>query len=143
MVDVAFLLLTFFVLSATISNLSQIEVVKPPKCDGPHCGVEVEDKKVLTLILDKTAKVYYYLGSGEEGPGETNFSSLCLRRVILDHLQQPDPILVIKSQPDALYQSLVDVLDEIEICQVKKYALAPFTATDKEWLAFHTDSKHN
>ncbi|MEL6134296.1 MAG: hypothetical protein AAFR59_13115, partial [Bacteroidota bacterium] len=66
-----------------------------------------------------------------------------LRRVIQEHQQKPDPILVIKSQPDALYQSLIDVLDEIEICEVKKYALAPFTKEDKDWLALHTDSNHH
>ncbi|MEO1418421.1 MAG: biopolymer transporter ExbD [Bacteroidota bacterium] len=141
MVDVAFLLLTFFVLSATVADLKVIEFAKPPKCEGVNCGLEVAEEKVLTVILDKSGKVFYYVGVPEDRPEETTLTPDGLRKIIQEHQKQPDPILVIKSQPDALYQSLIDVLDEIEICQVGKYALAPFTPQDKDWLATYTDSK--
>ncbi|MEL6697588.1 MAG: biopolymer transporter ExbD [Bacteroidota bacterium] len=141
MVDVAFLLLTFFVLSATVADLKVIHFVKPPKCEGMDCGVEVAEEKVLTVILDKSGKVFYYAGVPEDRPEETTLTPDGLRKIIQEHQKQPDPILVIKSQPDALYQSLIDVLDEIEICQVKKYALAPFTPEDQDWLAAYMNSK--
>ena len=57
MVDVAFLLLTFFVLTATMSKVGVKEMMKPPK--DPHTKKLIEDR-ILTVVLDDMDQVMYY-----------------------------------------------------------------------------------
>lgn len=147
MVDVAFLLLTFFVLTATLSNQYVMEVVKPPKCEGDDCFKKIIDSKILTLILDENDVVSYYHGTGTAGIDKTDYSSQGVRQVILDHLNaRPDrcpdkvttdcwdPIVVIKPKKTSRYKNLVDVLDEMEITGATKYAVADFTREDSLFL---------
>src|SRR5258708_14608276 len=59
MVDLAFLLLTFFVLTSTFSKPSVMELAMP-KNDKTVKPVNV--KNILTIVLDKLDTVYYYFG---------------------------------------------------------------------------------
>ncbi|MEZ4687929.1 MAG: biopolymer transporter ExbD, partial [Bacteroidia bacterium] len=62
MVDVAFLLLTFFVLSAVVSKDHVLDFFPPPK-NTPVS--EQKEELVLSVILDKNNKVWYYTGITE------------------------------------------------------------------------------
>ena len=148
MVDVAFLLLTFFVLTATMSDAYVMEVVKPPKCEGPDCGLPIDEEKILTLILEDNDEVSYYHGNDLEGLETTDFSDSGIRKAILTHLRRHpelcsktenkdgcwDPIFVIKPKKESKYSNLVDILDEMAITDAKKYAIGEYTNLDS--LAF-------
>ena len=156
MVDVAFLLLTFFVLTATMSSNSVMDLSMPPKADD---DIEEEDRrkkiiedKIMTLVLDDNDKVTYYVGITEPEIEETNFSNDGLRKVILSHMHQGgggaplcvevnnapgcwDPIFVIKARPESRYKNLVDLLDELAITKAPKYAIDEFTPQDSLFIA--------
>ncbi|MEM7509798.1 MAG: biopolymer transporter ExbD [Bacteroidota bacterium] len=142
MVDVAFLLLTFFVLTATLKEDMLLEVVMPPKMDDESARIEVLEEKVLTLILKEGDEIAYFFGADESKIDTTNYSPNGIRKVILDHLQagsqkrrlpmcvdvgsnEPcwDPMVVIRPMANSRYKNLVDVLDELAITDAPKYAI--------------------
>ncbi len=153
MVDVAFLLLTFFVLTATMTNKSMMELTMPPKADDE---IEEEDiredileDKIMTLIVDENDKVGYYVGITNPEWQQTNFSTNGLRKVLREHLEAPpgmvrcetgkgakvikgcwDPIFVIKPRKTSKYRNLVDLLDELAIVEAPKFAIDKFAEID-------------
>ncbi|MEO0895480.1 MAG: biopolymer transporter ExbD [Bacteroidota bacterium] len=140
MVDVAFLLLTFFVLSATLADFKQIKMTVPPP--NPDGGMEVNEEKMLTIILDQDAKVYQFKGVAESGIFETNFSQKGIRSLLLEHKKKEDPIVVIKPKKISKYRSLINVLDELMITGHKKYVLAPYTEQDSLAMASYLTTEH-
>jgi biopolymer transport protein ExbD len=144
MVDVAFLLLTFFILTTTLAQPKAMELNKAPKTDDNTNEQLVVEKKVLTLILGENNKIHYYQGVTDPKVKSTDFSADGIRKVIQKHLDlypnrcntvdnAPgcwDPIFVLKPNKTSKYKNMVDILDEMRINKVPKYALADFTPED-------------
>ena len=92
MVDLAFLLLTFFVLTSTFSKPKVMSLAYPAKIDKPP-GDAPKLNNGITFLLSKD-KIFYYTGEfypadrpGKDGPTkltETNFSASGLRKVLAD-----------------------------------------------------------
>lgn len=158
MVDVAFLLLTFFVLTATISKEHLMEMIVPPECDGIHCFKKINHNKILTLVLDEQDAIQYYVGITDPQIDSTDYSADGLRKVLSDfvygdshRLGRPlctevdnqgintgqcwDPIILIKAKDKSRYNNLVDALDELAIVRVPKFTIAPYTPSDSLLLA--------
>ncbi len=144
MVDLGFLLLTFFVLTTTMSTPTTMPVVVPPKIDEQQKEQIDEPKiaasKVLHLILDEDNKIYWYQGSEEdvenaEGTSielnQTGYSANGIRAVVKEIRQKvaqkwgkPDELIIlIKVTDKAKYKNFVDILDEMNILEQKKYML--------------------
>jgi biopolymer transport protein ExbD len=93
MVDLAFLLLTFFVLTSTFSKPKVMSLAYPAKIDGPIDKNAPKLNNGITFLLSKD-KIFYYTGEfypadrpGKDGPTkltETNFSASGLRKVLAD-----------------------------------------------------------
>ncbi|MFK7921439.1 MAG: ExbD/TolR family protein [Bacteroidia bacterium] len=156
MVDVAFLLLTFFVLTATINTEHVMEAILPPPCENNDCGKQIDQKKILTFIMDENDKLYYYLGMPEEGNLEsTTYAANGLRSVLQKHLNRYpnrcdlidkakscwDPIFVVKASAKSRYGNLIDLMDELEIVQAPKYVFADMTMADSVLLLPHFATK--
>ena len=62
MVDLAFLLLTFFVMTTTLNKPQTMEITMPEKPKEQDKPPVVNEKRVLTLVLGGNNKVYWYLG---------------------------------------------------------------------------------
>ncbi|MEM6763420.1 MAG: biopolymer transporter ExbD [Bacteroidota bacterium] len=156
MVDVAFLLLTFFVLTATMSNNGVMELTMPPKAKDDiqeeDLRVDILEDKIMTIVLEEDDKVSYYVGITNPEVLTTNYSQDGIRKVLVGHLTfgpringQPrcetgkgarvvkncwDPIFVIKPKKSSRYKNLVDLLDELAITEAPKYAIDKFTVED-------------
>ena len=156
MVDVAFLLLTFFVLTSTLGSSSVMELAMPPKAEGPiETHLPVLEHKVMTLILNEDSQVDYYLGISDPIRGEASFNPSqenSLRKLIQGHLKGDgafppcphgskevskcwDPMFVVKPKAASTYKNLVDVLDEFAICGARKYAIDQYSIQDSLILA--------
>jgi len=93
MVDLAFLLLTFFVLTSTFSKPKVMSLAYPAKIDEPVDKNAPKLNNGITFLLSKD-KIFYYTGEfypadrpGKNGPTkltETNFSASGLRKVLAD-----------------------------------------------------------
>ena len=139
MVDLAFLLLPFFMLSTTFSKPTVMQLTMPDAAKDAHTSVSAS--RALTLILGKHGQVHYFFGLNDGSAARrptlhtTTFSSDGLRQVLLDRQrQQPASVVLIKSGSEATYQNLVDALDEMSITNQKKYALVDLDHTDQELL---------
>lgn len=144
MVDVAFLLLTFFVLTATMSNSTLMDLTMPPKVTNPDdVQQDVDEAKVMTIVLCANDTIKYYVGITKAEVKVTNYSPDGIRKAISDHLNRfsPlcqgdqvkgcwDPLFVVKPRYNSRYGNIVDILDEMAITGAKKYAIAEFAKDD-------------
>jgi biopolymer transport protein ExbD len=135
MVDLAFLLVTFFMLTTTFNKPQTMEVNMPEK-NQKNETMKVKESKTTTIVLAENDKVYYYTGVENPEVKLTNFSESGLRKVLLEKVKTiQDPIIIIKAKKEAKYKNVVDVIDEMAITGVKIYALVDITPADLELLA--------
>jgi biopolymer transport protein ExbD len=136
MVDLAFLLLTFFMLTTTFAKPTVMELTMPVKSDEP---TDVALSKAMTILLGKNHQVHYYFGLNDPtdktvAVPELNTSSFAasgIRQVLLSRQQlQHGLVVLIKPTADSKYQDMVDILDEMNITNQKKYALVKITQAD-------------
>ncbi|MEY4003644.1 MAG: hypothetical protein RIT07_1686 [Bacteroidota bacterium] len=88
MVDLAFLLLTFFVLTSTFSKPKVLRMIFPEKLDE-----NVKDQKApevkdgITLLLTANDKIYYYRGSLKPNTEliPIDYTRTGLRKVLVDY----------------------------------------------------------
>ncbi|RAK68031.1 ExbD/TolR family protein [Hymenobacter edaphi] len=131
MVDLAFLLLTFFMLTTTFSKPNVMQLTMPAK--GPETGVPA--RNALTLLLDKNGQVHYFLGlndpAAQPALRTTSFAADGLRRVLLEQRRSnPNLLVLIKTTPEATYRDMVDALDEMTITGQNKYAVVDTAPAD-------------
>ncbi len=136
MVDLAFLLLTFFMLTTTFARPYTMDLVMPVKADTQ---TPVAMSKAMTVILGKGHRVHYFFGLNAPNDKTvavpevhtTTFAASGIRRALLARRQQqPDLVVLIKPGADSKYQDMVDILDEMSITSQKKYALVKITQAD-------------
>jgi biopolymer transport protein ExbD len=126
MVDLGFLLITFFIFTTTMSQPTAMKLNLPKDTDKPEEQNKVKESGVLTLLLGKNNQVYYY--EGILAPDASNFKSSNfkdIRSEILSKEKSTDPkdfVIVIKPDQDCTYKNVVDMLDEMLINEVKRYA---------------------
>jgi len=138
MVDLGFLLVTFFMMTTTFSKPQTMEINMPVKPKEEVIEEEqnaVKASKALTLIIDGENKIFWYQGlPGEENlPVETNFSADGIRKVLVEkNMIIAEMVVLIKPTDDANYKNVVDILDEMNISNIKRYALVDITPLDLE-----------
>ena len=126
MVDLGFLLITFFIFTTTMSQPTAMRLGLPKDTDKPEEQNKVKESGVLTLLLGKNDAIYYYAGT--LAPDASNFKSTNfkgVRDVILDKKRSTNPndfVVVIKPDKDCVYKNFVNILDEMLINDVKRYA---------------------
>jgi biopolymer transport protein ExbD len=134
MVDLGFLLITFFVLVTSFSQSRAMDLKIPAK-EPPINNMEVKESKVLQLVLADHNKVYWYRGMGKENIDSIDFSNTDgLRNIIKirkNEVRQKwgsDSVMIVLIKPmkQSNYKNLVDALDEMAINGVKTYMLAEF-----------------
>jgi biopolymer transport protein ExbD len=160
MVDLGFLLITFFIFTSTMSTPSTLALNMPKDEKDPDKQNEAKASGALTLLLGKNNSVYYY--EGELAPDASNFLSTNfkgIRDVIVKrkkevmashvHNQQceeirsrnngdpkscldRDLVVVIKPGEEATYKNTVDMLDEMTINVVKRFAIVDILPVEKE-----------
>ncbi|TAF32115.1 MAG: biopolymer transporter ExbD [Cytophagales bacterium] len=140
MVDLAFLLITFFMLTTTMSKPKTMEVNMPDKTKE-KTTMDVKASECLTIILGEGNKVHYYEGVVEASTAleTTDFSDEGIRKVILKKAQSLKslnkvPIIIIKPMDKSNYKNVVDILDEMHITSMKKYAIVELFEQDKQLL---------
>jgi biopolymer transport protein ExbD len=137
-VDLAFLLLTFFMLATTFIKPQVMELILPEKMDDKTetDQPKVNEKKVLSVFLDGADKIYWYVGMTDPQVYETDYSSTGVRKVLQEQNQLIDKMVVlIKPDTTSTYENLVDILDELEITSIERYALVDMDDDDKAIMA--------
>lgn len=134
MVDLAFLLLTFFILTTTLSGLRVMELAMPEPMKDPDKAPRLEAKNAFNLVLAEDNTLYWWIGL--EGPAQpSNFSKDGIRQVLLKEQQaNPEIMVLIKAKDHAKYENMVDILDEVRIANIQRYAIVEYTRDDESIL---------
>jgi biopolymer transport protein ExbD len=138
MVDLGFLLITFFIFTTTMSQPTGMRLYLPKDVDKPDEQNKVKESAVITLMPSKDDMVYYYEGLDPSKIQTSTFKKNAIRDVILDKKRRTDPkdfMVVIKPTKDATYKNTVDILDEMTIDVVKRYALVDITPDEYKFVA--------
>lgn len=139
MVDLAFLLLTFFMLATTMNKPKTMEVNKPAKEDDIKKEEEppIKMSKTATIMLGDNDKAYCYVSPDEIDPStqleldSLDYSANGLRKFVQRRQSEvqaqwgnkDDLFVMIKPLPGSTVKNIVDVLDEMTINDVKRYAI--------------------
>jgi len=131
MVDLAFLLLTFFVMTTTLNKPQTMEITMPEKPKPGDEMPEINEKNVLTLVLGEDDKVYWYMGITNPEVKVSNFSATGIRKVLLaKKAELPKLVVLIKAMDESKYKNMVDIMDEMNISAMQRFALVDITDTD-------------
>src|SRR5258706_918884 len=165
MVDLGFLLITFFIFTATMKSPSTMDLNMPKESDQKD-ETKIKQSGALTIMLGKNDQVYYYEGELTQENASSVFKQTTfkgIRDVIIKKREdviknyKPDPkdeelkqkakdrkdpnweraaydkdfVVVIKPDEDATYKNTVDILDEITINAVKRFAMVKISDTEK------------
>lgn len=132
MVDVAFLLLTFFMLTTTMSKPQTMEINLPPS----ETKADVAESNLLTLRISEDFRIFWNVG--REKPVTIDGSEKKERLVNLGKLlkdrnkSNPKLITLIKVDGKAKYIDMVDIMDELNINDITRFSLAPMLDDDKK-----------
>jgi biopolymer transport protein ExbD len=133
MVDLAFLLLTFFVMTTTLNKPQTMEITMPEKPKPGDEMPEINEKNVLTLLLGEDDKIYWYVGITDPTLEVSNFSATGIRKILLEKKAElPKLVVLIKAMDEAKYKNMVDIMDEMNISSMQRFALVDITPTDVE-----------
>jgi biopolymer transport protein ExbD len=177
MVDLGFLLITFFMLTTTLSKPQIMRVVMPSKDKPKEQVTEAPADATITVILSRNDRIYYYYGFGDEETGAlkvevTDFSDDGIRKILLEkhapwikliederaklnaqsipldtfNKRLKDKItevnkevlatwVIIKADEHAKFENLVDMVDELRIANITKYAIVDITQKELDLIA--------
>jgi len=123
MVDVAFLLLIFFMVTTVFRKPQAMEVNLPPE----NAKVQVPESNVLTLYVRGDQKFYYAMGkSGIAEAAKKDLIGLFQEQ----ERRNPELIILAKVDRGAPYATMVDVMDALALAEMKRFSLVPLTADD-------------
>ncbi|TGD78304.1 ExbD/TolR family protein [Hymenobacter wooponensis] len=138
MVDLAFLLLTFFMLTTTFSKPTVMQVTMPVKEKEPNKDpVVLKASDAFTVLLGENNKLYYYEGLLDATTKPelklSSYDANGIRKILLDrHRANPGTVVLIKPDDKSNYKNMVDILDEMNITDQKKYALVDISKADQD-----------
>jgi biopolymer transport protein ExbD len=146
MVDLGFLLITFFIFTTTMSQPTAMKLVMPKDVDDED-RMLTKQSATLTLLLATDHTVYYYEGGLNQTASNLKVASLqTLRDVIMDKKKRTDAsdlFIIVKAAKSSVYKSVVDVLDEMTINDVKRYALVDITPAEEQLLNVSENKERN
>lgn len=135
MVDLAFLLITFFIFTTTLNKPKVMPVAMP--VDGP--SEPIAASRTLTICPGNNNKLVWYVGEAKNpllGPYVTNYGKNGLRKAILQAKNYARKasgkflFAIIKPADTSEYSDLVNTLDEMEINDVQSYAITNISVDD-------------
>lgn len=165
MVDLGFLLITFFIFTATLSSPVAMDLNMPKDTEKVEEESKIKQSGALTILLGRGDQVYYYEGELTEENASTIFKQTTFKgirdviikkkqQVIKDHRPEAkdeeikqkakargekdwekaaldrDFFVVIKPNAEATYKNTVDMLDEMTINNVKRFAMVKISETE-------------
>jgi len=138
MVDLAFLLITFFMLTTTLSKPQSMSLGLPDK-DEPNKPnkVKVDEHCTMTILMGENNKLKYFVGFLDKpiaAPKEVTYGKEGIRqelikrkKLVLEYAnsigKKKDLIVIIKPNKKSNYRNLIDILDEMAIVGVPSYAI--------------------
>ncbi|WP_259068404.1 ExbD/TolR family protein [Mucilaginibacter sp. X4EP1] len=136
MVDLAFLLITFFMLTTTLSKKKAMDLAMPDN-SVKTSQLPVAATRSMTVLLGGNNKIEWYVGEpGKSAPTVDNYGKDGLRKALIENGKKvaethaaPDNFMIVLIKPSdkSTYENLVTALDEMSITGVQSYAIVKIT----------------
>ncbi|MET0244163.1 MAG: biopolymer transporter ExbD [Flavitalea sp.] len=135
MVDLGFLLITFFIFTTTMAEPAAMKIFMPADSKDP---TKVQDSKSLTFIPYGSERVFYYHGdlpaalvNGSYGVTGYSYADgigqvIRDKKIAMERLNpgsSKEMFLIVKPMNSSVYKNVVDILDEVAINGVNLYSL--------------------
>ena len=129
LVDVAFLLLTFFMYTTSMSRPQTMEINLPPNKEQK---VEVAESNLLTLRVNDKGEIFW--STGIESPKRIEYKAL--RAFLKERIAaNPKLITLLKIDRAGKYEMMVNLIDELNLANITRFSLAPMMDADKALIA--------
>lgn len=132
MVDLGFLLLTFFIFTTTFSKPNMMKLNMPEKTDDKKPEtMESKVSNTITIVMGKDDRIFWYqkplTDVTVDDLTETNYSASGIRAEInkkrASAIDTSKFTVIIKPTNEATFENTVDILDEMEITGNKRFAI--------------------
>lgn len=139
MVDLAFLLITFFMLTTTLAKSNAMDLAMPTD----SVAMPVSEDRTMTICLGKNDKLQWYMGTVEHpivSPGVLDYSRTGIGKVLTGQSENvkrqtgKSMIVLIKPSDKSSYKNLVDIIDEVTIAGIASYAIVDITENEVEMM---------
>ena len=126
LVDVAFLLLTFFMLTTVFRKPQTLEINLPP---DKNAEVKMAESNLLTIRCDEQLNLYWNIGF--ELPKKIKYTDM---KKFFEEKRNENPkfVILLKIDRKSKYRAMIDLIDELNVAGLNKYVLAPMTEIDKK-----------
>ena len=125
LVDVAFLLLTFFMLTTTFSLPQVMDITLPPS----ETKSEVTEASLLLVRLMEDGRIFWNMGTDAPRALDAN----ALRAFLQERINtNPTMITLVKVDRKSKYSTMVRIIDELHLANITRYSLAPLLEQDKK-----------
>lgn len=140
MVDLAFLLITFFILTTTLQKPKAMDLVMPDKDEKkPDANLAVKESSTMTILLGSKNKIAWFVGiPGKTPPTIDGYGSL--RKLLVDKAKEvkastgEDMMVIVKPSDKSNYNNLVTVMDELNITKNTKRAIVDLMPVELQLL---------
>ncbi len=147
MVDLGFLLITFFVFTTTMSKPTAMSMNEPK--DDPANQLKVKNSGAMTILLGKADQVYYYYGELVAETISEQFKSSNFKEIrdLISAKKKATPLgdlmYIIKADKEATFKNAIDILDEMTVTAVPPGHYAEVDITDTESILIQKTEEAN
>src|SRR5437763_8046404 len=124
MVDVAFLLLIFFMVTTVFRTPKALEINLPPK----DLDVKVPKSKTFLIRILADGRLYWQDGASSAPWARSSVANA--RDVLKPYNGQTEKIMVVNVDRDAEVENMVNMLDELHAAKITRFSITP--PMDKE-----------
>ncbi len=134
MVDLGFLLITFFVFTTSISQPTAMNLIEPKN----GIAMPVKESGVMTFILGKEHQLYYYYGMLSTLPSVDQIKRINFKdaRFLISKKKKEtaadELMYIIKSDGNSTFGDNIDIVDEMTICNVPSGHYSEIDITNDE-----------
>jgi biopolymer transport protein ExbD len=131
MVDIAFLLLIFFMVTTVFRLPKAMEMVLPPEADVPT-EIKVLEAKLITFMVLENDSLAYNIGN--EPPRPLRWDSL-KAKLHERYEQYGDSVIVLaKIHKKAKYETMINLVDEFNVAGTTRFSIDKFTTYEDSLL---------
>lgn len=155
MVDLGFLLITFFIFTTTMAKPKTMEINMPnTRQIEEKDQTKIKESTAMTILLSQDHRIYYYEGLATDPtqPPELKVTYFRekdgIRDAIISKIEKVKALqasgkldakdkaaFLIKPDTNSSYKDLVDILDEMTINDARVFAIIDITPVDQEFIA--------